>query len=225
MRVLRGRGATPAADHAISTELVEVTAETGVPGVRVWYPPKQVAFGRRDRSAPGYERARVVAAQRGYPPVQRRVGGRAVAFTGEVLAFALARPSGVDRTGIGRRYDEVLDDLRDALADCGVAAEPGEPRDSFCPGSHSLQAGGKIAGLAQRVRRDAAVVAGLVIAHDERAVASVLEPVYDALDAPFVPESVGSVAAAGGDPAGLRDAVEAALVGDARRTVRQVGEA
>ncbi len=223
MRVLRGRGATPAADHSLTAELLEVTAETGVPGVRVWYPPRQVAFGRRDRSASGYEAAREAAAEEGYPPVQRRVGGHAVAFTGETLAVALATPAGADRSRIDDRYEAVLAGLREALAACGVDASIGEPPASFCPGSHSLQAHGKVAGLAQRVRRDVAGVGGVVLARDAAAFAAVLDPVYDALDVPFDPGSVGSVAAAGGDPAALRDAVESALVGDDPRTVREVG--
>ena len=224
MRVLRGRGSTPVDDHSLTAELLEVTAETGVPGVRVWYPPRQVAFGRRDRSADGYEAARVAAAERGYPPVQRRVGGHAVAFTGDTLAFALATPAGVDRSGIERRYETVLAALRDALAACGVDATVGEPPDSFCPGSHSLQADGKLAGLAQRVRRDVAVVGGIVLAKGVADVVDVLEPVYARLGVAFDPASVGSVADAGGDPGRLRASVESALVGDAPRTVRRVGD-
>lgn len=225
MRVLRGRGSTPAADHSLTAELLAVTAETGIPGVRVWYPPPQVAFGRRDRSASGYEASREAAAERGYPPVQRRVGGHAVAFTGDTLAFALAAPTGSARTGIEDRYERVLGDLQEALEVAGVRASRGEPPDSFCPGSHSLQGRGKIAGLAQRVRRDVTVVGGLVVVRDAEAVAAVLEPVYEALDLDFDPGSVGSVADAGGDPDVLRDAVEDALVGDAARTVREVGDA
>lgn len=224
MRVLRGHGSTPAADHSLSAELLEVTAETGVSGVRVWYPPPHVAFGRRDRSAAGYEAAREAAAERGYPPVQRRVGGHAVAFTGETLAFALATPAGGDRTGIQSRYEAVLEDLQDALASCGVEATRGEPPAAFCPGSHSLQASGKLAGLAQRVRRDVAVVGGLVVAGDAAAFAAVLDPVYAALDIDFDPAAVESVADAGGDSDALRETVEAALVGDEPRTVRELGE-
>lgn len=223
MHVFRGRGPTPAADHSLSADLFEVAAERGLPAVRVWYPPRQVAFGRRDRNAPGYERARAVASRRGYPPTERRVGGHAVAFTGNTLAFAFVRPTENLRTGIGERYESALDDLAVALEACGVAPDRGEPPDSFCPGSHSLSADGKLAGLAQRVRADVASVAGVVIASDEDALAAVLDPVYDALEVSFDPNSVGSVAGAGGDPTALRAAVEDALVGDAPRTIRQVG--
>ena len=229
VHVLRGRGATPAADHAISRSLFDLAASTDRPAVRVWSPPRQVAFGRRDRNAAGYDRARAAASERGFPPVDRQVGGHAVAYTGDTLAFALARPTDELRTGIGARYEAALEDLTGALQACGVAPTRGEPPNSFCPGSYSLQAdgavefSGKIAGLAQRVRADVAVVAGVVIASESDAIAAVLDPVYEALDVPFDPTSVGSVADAGGDPAPLRRTLEDALVGDEPRSIRNVG--
>ena len=229
VHVLRGRGATPAADHAVSTSMVDRAATTERPAVRVWAPPRQVAFGRRDRNAAGYDRARAAASDRGFPPVDRQVGGHAVAYTGDTLAFALARPVDDLRTGIGARYEATLEDLTGALRACGVDPTRGEPPNSFCPGSYSLQADGtlgatgKIAGLAQRVRADVVVVAGVVVARDADAIAAVLEPVYDALDVPFDPSSVGSVADAGGDPGRLREAIEDALVGDVPRSIRTVG--
>ena len=62
-----------------------------------------------------------------------------------------------------------------------------------------------------------------MIAGDADAIAAVLDPVYEALDVPFDPGSVGSVAAAGGDPGRLREAIEDALVGDVPRSIRNVG--
>lgn len=215
MRVLRGRLDDVDADHERTLAIVDRVAETGEPAVRVWRPPRQVAFGRRDRRAEGYERARAAARDRGYPVTEREVGGRAVAFTGETLAVALAEPVTEDhRTGIGDRYERVTGAVRRALADRGVDAERGEPPDSFCPGSHSLRVDGeKVAGFAQRVRTDVALVAGLLVA-DRDAVAAVLTPVYDALDVPFDPESVASV---GEDARPVEDLVPGlveALAGD-----------
>jgi lipoate-protein ligase A len=226
MRVLRGRATSPSADHAVTTDLLERTASAGGPGLRVWYPPGHVAFGRRDRSAEGYDRAREAAAELGYPPVQRRVGGRAVAFTGDTLAFAVARPARADRAGIEDRYEDAVDTLARALTTLGVTPERGEPPGAFCPGTHSLSADGKLAGLAQRVRRDVAVVGGVVVVRDAAAVAHVLDPVYSAIGVDFDPAAVGSVAAAGGDvdPAAVRTTVEDAFVGDADPVVRTVGK-
>ena len=120
------------------------------------------------------------------------------------------------RAGLTTRYEATTERVRRALAEVGVEATPGEPPDSFCPGSHSLQADGKVVGIAQRVRPDAALVAGCVVVAGRERLAAVLGPVYDALDRPFDPASVGSVAAAGGptDPERVRTAVERALIGD-----------
>lgn len=200
------------------------TGETGEPAVRVWTPHRQVAFGRREAVATGYDRAVAAARERGFEPVERSVGGRAVAYTGSTVAFANAVSVADPRVGLGDRYDAAVEDLRRALASLGVDAVPGEPPDAFCPGSHSLQRGGKIVGIAQRVRTDAALVAGCVVVDDRVAFADVIEAVYDALDQPFDPASVGSVAAAGGpsDPDRVVDAVERALVADEPTTVHRI---
>jgi hypothetical protein len=75
-----------------------------------------------------------------------------------------------------------------------------------------------VVGLAQRVRRDAATAAGIVVVRDAAAVAEVLGPVYAALEVPFDPASVGSAVGAGApdDPDRVARGLEAALVGDRR---------
>lgn len=217
MRVLRGRAGTVDADRERTGAMLARTAETGEPAVRVWTPPRHVAFGRRDAAASGYDRAVAAARDRGFPPVERRVGGRAVAHTGSTVAFAHAVPVDDPRTGLTARYEAAVERVRRALATLGVDATAGEPADSFCPGSHSLRCDGKVAGVAQRVRSDAALVAGCVVVADREAFVGVLDPVYDALGQPFDPGSVGSVAAAGGpaETDAVAAAVEDALVGDA----------
>jgi len=176
MRLLRGRAGDHERDHQRTRELVDRVGGDAVPALRVWRPHRQVAFGRRDRRRAGYERAREAATEREYAVLEREVGGRAVAYTGNTVAFALAEPS-------------------------------------FCPGAHSLQATGKLVGIAQRVRQDVALTAGVVVVRDHAAIAAVLDPVYDALGLPFDPDSVGSVVRAGGDGEGLLDALETELAG------------
>ncbi|AXG05784.1 lipoate--protein ligase family protein [Haloplanus rubicundus] len=225
MRVLRGRAATIAADRERTRTMLARTGETGEPAVRVWAPHRQVAFGRREAAEPGYDRAVAAARERGFDPVERSVGGRAVAYTGSTVAFAHAVPVTDPRVGLDDRYDAAVGSLRRALASLGVDAVPGEPPDAFCPGSHSLQCEGKVVGIAQRVRTDAALVAGCVVVADRGAFADVVDAVYGALEQPFDPASVGSVAAAGGpsDPDPVIDAVERQLVGDAATTVSRIG--
>lgn len=228
MRVFRDRRETPAADRERTRTLRTRVAETGESALRVWYPPPQVAFGRRDAAGEGFEAAREAAADAGLPPTERETGGRAVAFTGDVLAVARAEPVDPTAPAIEARYEATLAALEDALDALGVAVERGEPPAAWCPGTRSLRAadgGGKLAGLAQRVRRDVAIVAGAVVVRDADAVADALAPVYDALDVDFDPTSVGSVAAAAGgavDPGRIRDAVEEVLVGEREPTIERI---
>jgi lipoate-protein ligase A len=131
------------------------------------------------------------------------------------------------------RYSEVSRTLVDVLSNLGADVTRGEPSDAYCPGSHSVsgvdgsEPTGKLAGVAQRVQSGAALVAAcLTVAEaDESALQAVLGPVYRALDIPFDPSTVGSVATAGGpdDPEAVRQAVEDAVVGDRERTVVRVG--
>ncbi|XVH32687.1 lipoate--protein ligase family protein [Haloferacaceae archaeon DSL9] len=231
VRVLRGRGADPAVDRAETATLLERTAGTGTPAVRVWAPHRQVAFGRRDTHAEGYELAREAAERRGFPSLERSVGGHAVAYTGRTLAFARAVPIADLRRGLDERYESTTAAVLAALSDLGADVERGEPDRSYCPGAHSIRAvgGGKLVGVAQRVRSGAALVSGCVTVAtaDEPAIRRVLEPVYDALDVPFDPASVDSVAGAGGpeNPTTVARAIERALVGDADATVESVGSA
>lgn len=233
MRIFRGRGPTIEADRAASGRLLEVAA-AGKPAVRVWRPHRQLAFGRRDRRREGYDRARTVADEGGFPPVERAVGGRAVAYDGETtIAFARARPIADFRRGVDDRYELLAADLERGLASLPglerTILERGEPDRAFCPGSHSLSTledgdCRKIAGIAQRVRQDAAITAGVLLVDGREELAGVLEDVYDALELSFEPNSVGSIAAAGGpvDPELVRATLEDALVGDAEPTVEPV---
>jgi len=225
MRVLRGRADDPEADRQVTAEMVERTRETGEPALRVWQPGRHLAFGRRDAREPGYGDAREAAAVAGFPPVERTTGGRAVAYTGTTVAVATALPDGDLRTGIPERYDDATEAIQRALWKLGVPAQRGEPADAFCPGSHSLSWKGKIAGLAQRVRTDVALVGAVVVVDDHAAIADVLEPVYAALDLPFDPDTVGSVARAGGraDPEAVLETLETAMLGDEDAEVERVG--
>jgi lipoate-protein ligase A len=218
MHVVRGSVADVDTDRRVTRELAALVERTGRPAVRAWTPPRQVAFGRRDASADGYARARQAAVDRGYEPVERRVGGRAVAYTGETLAFVHTVPTGGARTGIRDRYEGATATLETALEAVGTDVRHGEPPDAFCPGDHSLRDDGKVAGIAQRVQRGVALVGGCIVvdAGDEVDIAGVLKPIYGVLGVGFDIGSVGSVEAAGGagDPDAVAAAVERAFVGD-----------
>ena len=216
MRVYRGRAGSPEADRAATERLVDAVAESEEPALRVWTPHQQVAFGRRDANAEGYDRAKTVALEHGYAVTERAVGGHAVVFTGTTVAFARAVPIDDPRSGIQDRYEHALETLTSALGNLDIAVSQDEPDGAFCPGTHSLSAGGKIVGIAQRVSRQVATVAGIVIVDDEEAIAGVLEPIYEALGVPFDPKSVGSIASAGGNasPETVIGTIEERFAGD-----------
>ncbi|MFB6268937.1 MAG: biotin/lipoate A/B protein ligase family protein [Halobacterium sp.] len=219
MRVVRGRVADRDADRQVTRDLLASVKETGDPVVRVWAPGRQLAFGRRDANEDGYDRAKQAARDHGFPPVERQVGGRAVAYTDSTLAFARITPTEDVRTGLQARYDAMVADVVDALAAVGVDAHEGEPPDSFCPGDHSVSAAGKLAGIAQRVTKGAALTSGVLVVDCRDEIRAVLTDVYGALGVPFDPDSVGSVAAVGGDTERVRDELERALVGDSEYEV------
>jgi lipoate-protein ligase A len=227
MRVLRGRATDPVADRERSAAMLDRTAETGEPAVRVWTPHRQVAFGRRDARTGGYAAAAEAARERGFQPLERSGGGRAVAYTGTTtVAFARVEPVANVREGLEDRYDALTNAVQRACWRLEVPAQRGEPADSFCPGQHSLKASGKVAGLAQRVTADAALVSGVLVVADHDEIAGVLEPVYDALGVPFDPDSVGSLARAGGrsDVDDVCRTLEAVLVGDDDPEIVRVDE-
>ena len=225
MRIVRGGRERPEADRELTAELVSTVAERGERLLRVWQPPRQVAFGRRDTTRDGYDRARERLRAASIPFVERSVGGHAVYFSGTTLSFVRATPVGDARSSITERYEAATADVRAALDRLGVDATAGEPDSAFCPGTHSLSADGKIVGLAQRLRRDRAVVSGIVVVRDYEEIGSVLGPVYDALDLPFDRSATGSLARAGGvaDPDAVCRALETALA-DGDPTVERVRE-
>ncbi|WP_144906297.1 lipoate--protein ligase family protein [Halobellus captivus] len=219
VRTVRGRAPSIEADRAVVENLTDAVAQTDVPAVRVWKPHKQVAFGRRDTRADGYDRARERAEARGYPTVERSVGGRAVAYTGTTVAFAAVVPTPTPRRGTGERYEAATTGVVRALRSLGVPARRGEPDASFCPGEHSVQARGKISGIAQRIQRETVRVSGIVVVDGHDELAAVLDAVYDALDVPFDLDSVGSIARGGGpaDSDAVVDALFDSFCDDCRR--------
>ena len=214
MHTRRGRKATIEAAQAATAALVDHAATEREQAVRVWRPHRQVAFGRRDQHDEGYELARETADERGFPATSRDVGGRAVVFTGTTVAFVHAIPVDGARGGIQRRYDDATVTLQRALSALGVETTRGEPPHSFCPGTHSLQADGKLAGLAQRVTDDVAVVAGVVLTAEHELFCALTRAVYERMDVPFDPDSVATISDSGGpdDPEATVDAILTAFV-------------
>jgi len=226
MRAYRGRAGDPDADGEFTARIAKRAADDGEVGLRVWRPGAHCSFGRRDTTHDGYPDAFAAAVEHGFPPRVRRVGGHPVVFTDSTVAVALALPIDDIRDGVTDRYEEVASAVQRALWRLGVPAQRGEPDGAFCPGTPSLQWTGKLAGFAQRIQRNVALVSGVVIVDDHGTIADVLDPIYEALELHFAPETVGSIERAGGrvDPRAAVQRIEESLTDDRDAAIERVDQ-
>ena len=204
MYLVRGSCDNPVIDRAIFEHLPTLAEQTHRRILRVWMPPKHIAFGRRDRINDGFEKACDVANECGYPPLIRSVGGTAVAYTGTMVAMGYVIP--VEQScrrqlnAISTHYREATAMIKQALEKTGATLFNGEPSSSFCPGSYSLCHTGKIVGVAQRVLRNVTIVGACIVVSeaDSQELGQILNRIYAALDMSFNPSTVGSIENAGG---------------------------
>jgi lipoate-protein ligase A len=154
-----------------------------------------VAFGKRDKLAPGYAAAVAAAGELGFGSVLRLGGGRAAVFHEGTLELAHAVPDSDAQSGIRQRFEATAKLVAEALAGLGVDARVGEVPREYCPGRWSVNAGGtrKLAGVGQRVISGGAHVGTVIVADDAASIRRVLEPVYAALELSWDPATVGAV--------------------------------
>ena len=182
-----------AAAHAL-LERVSRGEETST--LRLHRPRPTVAFGRLDALAPGFGAAAGAARAHGFEPVLRAPGGRAAAYHDDsvVLDLAVADPDPV--SGLQDRFADLARLIAGALRTLGVDARVGEVPGEFCPGAHSVGAGGrtKLVGTAQRIVRGGFLFAASVVVRDPEPVRAVLVDVYDRLGLEWDPHTAGAVA-------------------------------
>lgn len=214
MQLIRGRvaEADPALEMAATHALLR-QASRGEAGaaLRVWAPTPMVAFGRRDTNRPGFPTAAAACREAGFTPVVRPAGGRAVACTRSALVVEHVQPDPESLGGMDDRFEDYGALLAGVLGDLGVDARVGEVPGEYCPGAHSINARGvaKLIGTAQRMVRDAWLFSSVVVLDDVAVLRPLLEVVYDAIEVPFDPSSVGSIA----DEGAPVDLVEDAIIG------------
>src|SRR5688500_5018828 len=94
IRLLReGFPDPPAMDTAVSRAILErVSAGLDPETLRMHRPAPIVAFGPRDRLAPGFPNAVEAARDRGFSSILRLAGGRAAVFHEGTIAFAWVIP-------------------------------------------------------------------------------------------------------------------------------------
>jgi octanoyl-[GcvH]:protein N-octanoyltransferase len=187
---------TPAVDTALSHATLRLVADGRLPEtLRLHRPGAVVAFGPRDRVAPGFAAAVAAARSQGFASIERLAGGRAAVFHEGTLAFSWAIPDPDARAGIIPRFEAVAGIMADALRSVGVDARIGEVPGEYCPGEHSVNARGrtKLVGVGQRIVKGAAHVGGVVVVSEAARIRDVLIPVYGHLDLDWAPATVGSV--------------------------------
>jgi octanoyl-[GcvH]:protein N-octanoyltransferase len=202
----------PGLDTAVSRAILTRVGGGELPEtLRLHRPSAIVAFGPKDRLDPAFVDAVGAARERGFASVHRLAGGRAAVFHEETIAFSWAIPDDQGRLRIGERFDAIASVMVDAFRSLGVDARVGEVPGEYCPGSHSVNAGGrrKLMGVGQRIVKGAAHVGGVVVVRGSERVRDVLVPVYDALGLGWDPATAGA----------LEDEVSGVTVTDAERAI------
>jgi lipoate-protein ligase A len=186
----------PALDTAVSRALMLRVASGELPEtLRISRPGAIVAFGKRDVVAPGYPEAVRAARRGGFEAVERLAGGRAAVFHEETISFAHALADPDPRRRVDDRFAATSDLVASALRRLGVDAKVGEVSGEYCPGAHSVSAGGrlKIVGVGQRLVAGGVHVGGVLVVAGADRVKGILVPVYQALGLDWRPETTGSV--------------------------------
>jgi octanoyl-[GcvH]:protein N-octanoyltransferase len=183
-------------DTAVSHAALRLVARGEIPEtLRLHRPAAVVAFGPRDRVAPGFGPAVAAARALGFGAIERLAGGRAAVFHQGTLAFSWAIPDPSPREGIRPRFEEIAAIMAEAFRSLGVDARVGEVPGEYCPGEHSVNARGKtkLMGVGQRVVAGAAHVGGVVVVAGADRIREVLLPVYEALELEWDPATAGSL--------------------------------
>lgn len=195
LAVLPGPLAPTAQGEMDATEglLQEVARGDRGPLARVFRPPPTLAFGRLDERRPGIDDARERAAAHGFAPVRRLGGGQAAAYHDGCVVVEAITPVADIASGTSARFDDLAAVIVAVLRGHGAPAAVGELPGEYCPGRHSVHvAGTKVAGIAQRAVRGAALTTGFVAVTGGASLRAVLVEVYAALDRPWDPGTAGA---------------------------------
>lgn len=163
--------------------------------MRVFVPEPTAGFSRRDRLRPGFDAAVRAARRRGFEPVFRGPGGRfAVYHRGSVVVDHVRLDPGA-AAGMLDRFEHYATLHARILSDLGLDARIGELPGEYCPGSHSVNAGGlsKIVGSAQRLTRAGWLFSTVIQVAGSAALRDALVEVSTCLGYDLDPATVGAV--------------------------------
>ncbi len=133
--------------------------------LRVARPGPIVAFGKRDVVTAGYPEAVRAARAGGFEAIERLAGGRAAVFHEDTISFAHAIPDADPRSRVDERFEATAELIAAAFGRLGVDARVGEVEGEYCPGAHSVSAGGerKLMGVGQRLVSGGVHVGGVIV--------------------------------------------------------------
>lgn len=184
-------------DLADSVRLVHAVAASELHErvIRIYRPWPTVALTRREKLMPGFDAACAAARARGFEPVVRPTGGRAVAYDPSCLVIDVIDAERDGRGDSTAAFIAVGERFVDGLVEVGVDARLGPVPDEYCPGDYSVNARGavKLVGTAQRVVRGARLVSGSIPLGPVDALVDVLAAVNAALAFDWNPATFGSV--------------------------------
>jgi octanoyl-[GcvH]:protein N-octanoyltransferase len=185
----------PVLDVALSHALLlDVAAGRRPDALRVFRPGAAAAFGRLDAIRPQFPRAVASARGLGLVPLVRSVGGHAAVFDGGSLVVEhITREEDVT-AGLQARFSAQSGLLAAVLRSFGADAVVGELPGEYCPGGHSVHAGGiKVVGIGQRTVRGAANTSAVVVVAGGARVRSAVTALYGALELDVDPATAGSL--------------------------------
>jgi lipoate-protein ligase A len=188
--------ADPVLDVALSHALLEAVAG-GRHGeaLRIYRPGPTAAFGRLDVLRPGFAAASEVARELGLTPLVRSAGGHAAPYDDRSLVVEHLAPAADVTAGLEQRFAAQSSLLERVLAGLGADAQVGALPGEYCAGAHSIHVGGrlKVAGIAQRAIRGAAMTSAIVTVAGGDDVRAMIEALYAALEIDVDPSTAGAL--------------------------------
>lgn len=144
---------------------------------------------------PGFAAACRAARVRGFEPVVRPTGGRAVAYDPSCLVVDVIEAERSGRRDSAAAFIDIGDRFVQALRDVSVDARLGPVPGEYCPGDYSVNARAavKLVGTAQRATRGARLISASLPLGQTGALVDVLEAVNAALAFPWDTSTFGSV--------------------------------
>ena len=194
----RPRGiAGPVEDRVpVTKRRLEAVAGGEAHGSLEWdRPSASAAFSRRDVSAPGFADAVRAMRARGFTPFVRPVGGRMAAYHHGALVIDLLVRDADPRAGTTARFRGLACALTVGLRRLGVDARVGAVPGEYCPGTWSVNAGGrhKLVGTGQRLAQGAVLVTAVIVVGDAEPLREAMTEAYDLLGLELDATTVGSV--------------------------------